>query len=439
MRQDVRARTVFGQRLIRARRDEAGFTIIELVVALSVFALMAGSIALTIKSGLNLSRNNRNRSIAANLASQEMDAVRQAKFTTLPLGLVQSTQSVDGVGYTVKRESEWVAINASSGPCDAQGGNPQVLRVTVSVYWPNQGGVPPATSSTELTPPVGAYDPNSGHIAVKVLDRNAAPAAADPVTVTGPGVNRTITTSSDGCAFFDHLVANTYTVTLGAAGFVDRQGTPSPNQSVSVVVGAVASVAFDYDQAATLALTLTPSGGGTIPLTLPVSVGNNAFLPSGSKTFSGNGLVRSISNLFPFLSGYEVWAGDCADADPEGQKPLSGGAYWPGAQRAPALEATPGGTTTGTVTVPSFEVDVTKAGLPHGPDSVVAVHGSDNGCGSGETVALGLTGVNGKLQAALPYGTWTIQVTGHSPAGSWPTLVLDPNSGSAPTVTAQVL
>ena len=88
--------------------SERGLTMIELVVAVSVFAILAGGLALTIDSGLNLARNNRNRSIAANLASQEMDKVRQETFTSLPLGLVDRTESVDGVDYTVRRESEWV-------------------------------------------------------------------------------------------------------------------------------------------------------------------------------------------------------------------------------------------------------------------------------------------------------------------------------------------
>src|SRR5881392_1415502 len=91
-----------------AAGDERGLTMIELVVAVSVFAILAGGLALTIDGGLNLARNNRNRSVAANLASQEMDEVRQEPFISLPLGLVDRTESVDGVPYTVRRESEWV-------------------------------------------------------------------------------------------------------------------------------------------------------------------------------------------------------------------------------------------------------------------------------------------------------------------------------------------
>src|SRR5690349_5519298 len=111
----------------RCRRDgsdERGFSLIELVVAVSVFAIMGGGIALTIEGGLNLARNNRNRSIAANLASQEMDDVRQTSFTTLPLGLTQHTETVDNVPYTVRRETEWVDNSSATGPCDSSNATP---------------------------------------------------------------------------------------------------------------------------------------------------------------------------------------------------------------------------------------------------------------------------------------------------------------------------
>ena len=207
---------------------------IELVVAISVFAILAWGLALTIEGGLNLARNNRNRSVAANLASQEMDDVRSASFTSLPLGQVDRSQAVDGVPYTVRRESEWVDNASTTGPCDSTNGTPRVLRVTVSVFWGDMRGVTPAQSSTILSPPVGSYDPNNGHIAVKVLGSDATPLGGVPVTVTASGFNRNLTTTSDGCAFFAFVPPASYTVTLGAVGYVDRQGRPSPSQVTGV-------------------------------------------------------------------------------------------------------------------------------------------------------------------------------------------------------------
>jgi prepilin-type N-terminal cleavage/methylation domain-containing protein len=182
----------------RARADERGFSLIELVVAVSVFAILSAGLALTIDSGLNLARNNRNRSIAANLASQEMDEVRQSPFTTLPLGLVDRSEAVDGVPYTVRRESEWVDNASTTGPCDSTNATPRVLRVSVSVFWPDMRGVAPAKSSTILSPPVGSFDPLNGHIAVKVMGGAAEPLLGVPVSVTGPGYNANLVTRCRG-------------------------------------------------------------------------------------------------------------------------------------------------------------------------------------------------------------------------------------------------
>ncbi|HEY3723178.1 MAG TPA: prepilin-type N-terminal cleavage/methylation domain-containing protein [Acidimicrobiia bacterium] len=407
-----------------ARPDERGLTMIELVVAVSVFAILAGGLALTIEGGLNLARNNRNRSVAANLASQEMDDIRQASFTTLPLGLVDRPQSVDGVPYTVRRESEWVDNDSTKGPCDAGSSTPQVLRVTVSVFWSDMRGVPPVKSSTILSPPVGSYDPNNGHIAVKVLGGTANPLAGVPVTVTASGFNRNLTTTSDGCAFFAFVPPASYTVSLGAVGYVDRQGNLGPAQVTGVTSGAVSSVAFDYDHAATLALTLGSTGGGSFPSGLSVDVGNTALLPTGSKEFTGVGAIRTVGNLFPYPDGYDAWAGSCADADPEG-KDGNGLAFWPGATRATGFDSAPGGTATGTVNMPTVELDLDVSWATSGPHTIVASHAADNGCPTGLQYSLGTFSALGPVLVALPYGTWTFQVSGADPAG-WPTVALDP-------------
>ncbi|MFN8035961.1 MAG: type II secretion system protein [Acidimicrobiia bacterium] len=421
----------------RSTHGEAGFTILELVLAISVFAVFAIGFVETVKTGIGLARSNRDRDVAANLASQEMDLVRSSSFTSLPLGLVQTPQTVGGVHYTVNRESEWVASNASAGACDSAGQTPALLRVHISVTWTAMEGTAPVVSDTVLTPPVGAYNPNTGHIAVKVKDRNAAPSSGDPVTVTGPGVNRTIATTSDGCAFFDHLAVGAYSVSLGRVGFVDRQSNPSPAQTAGVLAGAVTAVGFDYDQAATVTVMLAPDGGAALPVGVPVSLGNTIFVPNGIKLYVGSGLTRTVPNLFPATDGYDAWVGDCADADPEGRT-AGGGPYWPGAQRPTATGTSPGGTATVTLPVPSLTATVTQSGLPAAGRTVTAVHAADAGCGAGETLTLGTTDGSGLVTAALPYGTWSIRVSGASPSGSWPSAVVDPSGSPSSSVSVTV-
>jgi type II secretory pathway pseudopilin PulG len=401
---------------------------IELVVALTVFAILAGGLALTIDSGLGLARNNRSRSVAANLASQEMDSVRRANFASLPLGLVDRNQLVDGVQYTVRRESEWVDNNSTTGPCDSNNAEPQVLRVTSTVFWSDMRGVDPVKSSTILSPPVGSYDPNNGHIAVKVMGSTAEPLAGVPVGVTRTGFTRNLTTTSDGCAFFTFVPPNvTYTVTLGAAGYVDRQGRANPTQVTGVTSGATSSVAFDYDQAASLTLTLTSAGGGTIPNGVSTVVGNTALVPTGTKEFTGTGSIRTLPNLFPYAEGYSAWAGSCADADPEG-KDGNGLAYWNGATRDTELQTQPGGTAAGTVNLPTVEVRYGDTAVSAGTVNVVAVHDADNGCPTGLQYTVGTFSAAGTALVALPYGVWTLTVPGHTPlSGSWPVVTLDPS------------
>ena len=274
---------------------------VELVVGIFIFALVIGGIVAGMSSSLNLTRQNRNRSIAANLASQEMDTVRSTEFTDLPLGSVTATQTVDAVPYTITRETQWVTPNATSGPCQAPSGSALAyLSVTVSVTWNNMAGVPAPVSHTVVTPPVGTYDTSRGHVSVLVLDAAGAPQEGIPVALTGPDVPETQTTTTDGCAFFAYKPSGEYTVTLSRASYVDDQGIASPVQSATVAAGSTVSLQFQYDGAATLSLSLLGNTGGAAPTSVPVTLGNTHILPSGEKMFTGSGSPRTISGLFPY-------------------------------------------------------------------------------------------------------------------------------------------
>lgn len=427
--------------------DEAGLTLIELVVAMAFFAIVITGIAAMTSSGLTLARNNRNRSIAANLASEQVDSFRAAPFDAAvdDLGLTTTTETVNGVDYDVIRELSWVDQESDAGACDvaASGSvSPRLLRVVVSVEWAAMGAVEPVRSETVLAPPIGAFDPTLGNIAVRVFDREAGPGYGHPVTVSGPDNPPQQVTINDngvvGCAFFAGLTPGSYTVTMGTASFVDRKGVASPSQTITVASGTVSSVQFDYDRAATLSLGIFAPAGGNIPADVPLTIGNNQILPLGTKVVDGSGTNRSLPDLFPFADGYQVWAGACADADPEGIDLVGGAPYWSGAVRPPALATDPGVVTTGTVSMETLQVDVTRSGAPVPSVNVVAVHPADDRCESGETLDLGTTDSSGQVRGALPFGTWEIQVSGETPASAWPTAVNDPTSTPPTDVVVEV-
>ncbi len=426
-----------------AGAGESGLTLIELMVAITIFAIAITGIAAMANSGLNLARNNRNRSIAANLASEQVDAFRAASFEDVvaDVGQTTETETVNDVDFEVVRQLSWVDQESESGACDVSitsGLTPRLLRVVIDVKWTAMGGIDPVRSETVLTPPIGQFDPTKGNIAVRIFDREAGPGFGHPVTVTGPDNPPHQVTIDDngevGCAFFPALTPGMYTVTLGTAGFVDRQGLAGPQQTIAVSSGTVSSVQFDYDQASSISATLSVPGGGTVPADVPLTIGNNQILPLGTRVVPGSGTVRLLSDLFPFADGYHIWAGSCADADAEGEDLVNGGPYWPGAVRAPSVPADPGVLTNTTVELESLDVTVTRSGVEIPSATVRALHGPDDGCESGETVELGITDSLGAVTGAIPFGTWQLRVDGATPVSTWPTAVVDPTATPGPVV-----
>jgi hypothetical protein len=375
---------------------------VEVLAAILIFGILIGGIASMQSTTLNLIRNNRHRAVAANLAAEHMDTVRSTAFENMTVGQVVTTRTIDSVVYTVTRESEWIPRNASAGACDApSGSDPAYLRVNVSVTWPVMSGTAPVDAHTIITPPVGTYDEDLGHVAVRVLDRDAQPVAGVQIALSGTE-SASQFTNSDGCVFFAFMTPGPYTATASAAGYVSDQGVANPSQPVSVVQGAISSLLFAYDRAATLSLTPTgEDSGAPAPSTVPLVLFNTSILPTGLINKPGSGIPRSVPGLFPYASGYSVWAGSCADADPAAH--IDG-------TRPDAIAVEPGLTTTGSVLMPEILVEVTAAGLPSPNRSVTATHAAGSGCPSGESYAVGMTDVNGQVSFALPYGTWAVQV-----------------------------
>ena len=413
-------------------QDEAGFTMVEMVIAIFIFAMVITGVGVGMSSALNLTRQNRNRSIAANLAAQQMDTIRSTDFETLDQ-MTQLTQpttitptpTVEGVPYTMTQNTHWVrknATGAAAGPCQSPptAANPLAyIAVTTTVTWADMHGVLPVQTDTVVSPPVGVYDQTEGHIRVTVLNAASQPVSGTIVTISNPsaGVSDTATTGADGCAFFAYQPAGAYTVTLSSGvGKVDGQGNATPLQNVTVKSASTSTVQFVFDTAATLSLTLSSISGYTVPSAVPVSLGNTALQPTGVLSYSGSGISRSIPSLFPYPSGFQAWAGSCSDADQQGVNPL-GGPYYSGAIRDPAIAMTPGGTSPGAIVLPSTSLRFRRS-TSITNYSVTATHAGsgDAGCPTAESyvLATGLTiptsasGV--AVNVSLPYGTWDITV-----------------------------
>jgi len=258
-----------GAQVSRRLERQDGYSVVELVAAVTIFALVFAAVSIGISRALELNRGNRSRTTGAYVAASRLEEVRSKPFDQVTLGRTICVYSAPGPGcnvpapYTVTQDVTWTAPGSTTSSCNVPTGGGSSLaykRVTVTITWPDMGGVAPVRSQTLLTPPSGSYDPNEGHVLVQLYDRNAAPLAGQTVTLAGPE-NASQPTTAEGCAFFAYLDPGTYTVTLNTTGYVDRQGNRPAVQTVAVQAGQITSVNFDYDRAATLSLGLvTPAG-----------------------------------------------------------------------------------------------------------------------------------------------------------------------------------
>ncbi|MPZ69634.1 MAG: DNRLRE domain-containing protein [Actinobacteria bacterium] len=298
-------RSTRGEREIARRRagGEAGVTLIELMIALTIFAVVSSGVAIAMGSALGLTRNNRNRSVAANLAATEMDIVRSTKFESLPLTDVETKKTITDVEYTILRQTAWVSKDGTSGVCSPPEGTALAfLRVFVTVTWPDMAGVEPVESETILAPPIGAYNSDLGHLAVMVRDRDATPLDGVLVTAEGPGGTFTETTV-EGCAFFVGLAPGQFDVSLSTTGFVDDQNDPNPTQPLVITAGSITSGEFVYDRNSTLNLSLVGIANYGVPNGIGARVANTG-LALGDVPFSSTGGSGSSACSAPATTLY---------------------------------------------------------------------------------------------------------------------------------------
>jgi prepilin-type N-terminal cleavage/methylation domain-containing protein len=419
-------------RRVTGTDSQAGLTMIEVIVAMVIFAMVAGAVVTGLASAMKTARTDKNRVAAANLAARELEITRN-EFNSgngspaalaaqnqvvdphpLPGGTAGQPLRVDGVPYTVTRNVEWLPAGSGKSACDGGAAiTYPTLSVHVEVTWPVMGNVPPVESTTMMTPAKGTLASTLAFVGVKVMNAAGGPQSDLPVTLTGPGGTYTDTTADDGCAVFSLATPGAYTASMSIPGYVDFYGTAAPTKAVTVTASTLSQVQINYDQAAALTVGLTTASGYALPTTLPgITLSNTGLQPSGIRTQASSGATTTINTLWPFTDGYSVWAGTCSQSDPA----TAGGT------RSAAVVVGPGGTASTTASLAPVAVTVKNAsGVVQPNMTLVAVPVSTTGCLSADaSLTLGVTNSLGVLMTSLPAGKWTLQVSGKSPSGSWP-------------------
>jgi prepilin-type N-terminal cleavage/methylation domain-containing protein len=410
----------------RPASADGGFSLIELLVAISITGVVMTGLAYGLTTALDVTADSRDRTIAANLASQEIDLAGAVPADRLTDGTVFHVEDVQGTRFEVTRVSAWEQGVTEAQACtalanSATGRGRRFLQVNVTVGWEGQGLRGPVRSSTAITPAVASYRSGFGHLAITVVDRDAAPVAGVTVTLTGPGVSRVVPTTSIGCAFFSDVPpGTTYRVTVDKPGHVDQDvTTPGYEEPLVVQDGTTTKRQFTYDRGVGLDLTIAGRFGGVIPNGMVVTARSNAATSSDAVSAAGAGTARRTigatqedgtpaRTLFPHTGGWTVWAG-CAHNQPEstawveagGTREVSSTALAP----APGLVGS-GTVNAGTLQVRARGLQTARAGQPLYAVDTAAVTGTP--CAT--PLLLGTFGPLGSFSGdvALPIGDWRL-------------------------------
>ncbi len=424
--------------------SDSGFLLIEVMVAIVVFALVAAAVLAGVIVSSNLTRTDRVRVAATHLADRELEIAKNAFLqnyasivcgscssvtnpdpypTTLPAG---SNSVVNGTSYRITRTLQ-VLPQGNSGQSACSGGGsvtyPEYL-VDVTVVWLHANGARPVEASTVLTPDKATVlSTSAGYVGVGVGNSSGGPVGGLTVTLTGPGPTVIGTTAADGCFVGTVTTAGTWAASISGPGYVDQTGnSPSTRPGVQVTIGQFSNVPMTWDAAATITATPTQPSGYSAPSSgFGLSVTNSGITqPSNSvRTYS---MTNQATNLWPFSSGYSVWAGACLDADPD---------YGSNGGTRPASVATaPGASMSTTVQLAGLNVLIQKHStgaavvgaqltLTHAADPVGA------GCAAQTLTYSGVTDATGHLLVAVPLGTWKVTVNSQSAyGGTWPSAAL---------------
>lgn len=379
---------------VRASDRDAGVTLVECMVAIVLFGLVGLAAASMLVTGIKVSARTRDQSQAASLASNSIETFRDnaslacawqsplptgcgATSSVVPPAVTTSAQTVGSQPYTITQTTEYEAKATPQTACNAstQGGSAgvqPVLLVTESVTWPTMGNALPVTSQTLLAPPVGAFSNNTGAIDVGVVNSLNHPDTGISVTVIGASGTTTYTTDSNGCALASFLAPGSYTVSIASSGYIDNQESSTSTQTLGVTTGNVTTASFFYDQAATLGATFVRAsswpGGVTFQtaMNLPITVANSGLAGTGTYLLP-NGTAGS--SVYPYSSGYSIWAGRCPEANPDAVTSSTSPLYTVGVTNnapAPTTVATRAGQTA-TASVPLYPLSISfkdSAALP---------------------------------------------------------------------------
>ena len=131
------------------RHGDDGFSLVETVVAMAIFAVLAAVTGAVLLSALSMTSSSSRRTAAANIAARYVEEVRGMRALDIPDGgAALPDATVGGTTYKVKRTASYVASGESVSLCAGSGTAAAYKLVTIVVTWPDMGATQPVRADT---------------------------------------------------------------------------------------------------------------------------------------------------------------------------------------------------------------------------------------------------------------------------------------------------
>jgi Tfp pilus assembly protein PilE len=244
-------------RVARWLAPERGDTLIEVMVAAVMVALVAGATLTGYAQVAHMTSTQRHRVEADSLA--ELDQARLRGLTITQLSGSQGNRSVsetvDGTSYTITSMSQYVSgtsavMSCTTGPTVTTADE---VQITSTVTWsPGNDKRLPVIVHGLVTPAEG------GSLVITATDPSGAGLSGVTATPSGPTTVSALATDANGCAIFGGLAGGSYTVGFADPGYVDVNGNANPSQTKTVIPTETAGpVNEQMGQAATINATFS--------------------------------------------------------------------------------------------------------------------------------------------------------------------------------------
>jgi Tfp pilus assembly protein PilV len=413
---------------------EGGFALIETLVSAVLLVVIALALLAGADRASTTSLAGKARSSAASLAEQDQERMRSMPVTALSnYHPVARTVPVGSINYSVASRADWVRdTTGSTQSCTNDSTQADYLKITSTITSNVVGRlIKPVTISSIVAPPVGAFAANQGTLAVKLTDSRNNPVVGMNVSITG-AKSLSDATNTAGCAIFAYIPTGTYHVLLNAAGWVNPSNVTAVDSTQTVSAGVVNVANLQYDRAAKVGVSFeTWVGSAAVASTGWGITASRVDNGTGTYFFEGAGATSTppaaqasidATSLWPAVSGYEFYAGDCAGANPETAIPSA--TWYATAPGSGDVLAPLPGSINGVVTVrqPPLTL-VVKSGSSFISGATVRLTPADAACVK-PTLTTDASGRANRTTTTpydpgVPFGRYNVCVVGQTATSTW--------------------